>query len=98
MIMLAILVVDMASSCGGSSTRNLNERHLEFGEHSSEKFFLILGEVAAGFLMNHLQLIDEHLGSLKVGLTLRGGGMVDESQAEQDVLHLHLDEIDETLG
>jgi len=64
MIMPAILVVDMACLCGGAPTRDLNERHLEFGEHSGEEFFLILGEVAAGFLMNHLQLVDEHLGSL----------------------------------
>ena len=97
MVMSAVFVMDMLPGRTASGS-DLNESHLEFGKNSGKEGLLVLREISPGLLSDHLELVDEHFGGLEIGFGLPCLGMLQQSEAEQDVLHLHPDKENESLG
>ena len=92
----AIFIMDV--TCDSSTLRYLNKGQLEFGKNTCEDLLLITGEIAAGLLLDDLQVVDEHSGGIKVHLGFTRGGMSHLPKAEGCLLGIHHDEFDETLG
>ena len=75
-----------------------NEGQLQVGQHFGQNVFFLFAQIAARFLADHLQLIDEDARHRKIGFHRFSVRTRDLSEHQRDLLCLHENELDEPAG
>ena len=78
--------------------RNFDIHHLQIRERVAKHGRLFTAEVAAGFFLNHRQLIDEHFRELEVHFAFARFWIWNLTEKKRGVLRVHHHEFDEALG
>ena len=78
--------------------RDFDIRHLQIGKRVPQNCSFFRRQVPARLFLNHLELIDEHLGQLQVYFALSRFWIWNLTQKQGGILRLHHDKLDEALG
>ena len=82
----------------GRLLRNFDIYHLQIREGVAKHGRFFTAEVAAGFFLNHRQLIDEHFRELEIHFALARFWIGNLTEEKCGVLRVHHYELDEALG
>ena len=81
----------------GAALRDFHKRHLQIRQRVPQHGGFFARQIAARFLLNHRQLIDEHPREIEVHLALARLRIRNLAEEQRGVLRLHHHELDEAL-